>query len=76
MIYQTAHHQILNYLMMMLLYFQLYTFQLNTSDIELNSDMNKINGWTFQWKMTFNPDRRKQTQEIILSRKLKKATNP
>ena len=61
---------------MMLLYFQLYTFQLNTSDIELNSDMNKINGWTFQWKMTFNPDHRKQTQEIILSRKLKKATNP
>ena len=30
---------------------------------------------TFQWKTTFNPDRSKQAQEIIVSQKLKKATH-
>ena len=50
---------------------------INTSVIELNSDLKKkINDWAFQWKMTFNPDRSKQAQEIIFSRKLKKATHP
>ena len=42
----------------------------------LNSDLKKINDQAFQWKMTFNPDRRKQAQEITFSRKLKKATHP
>ena len=32
-----------------------------------NSDLEKINDWAFQWKMTFNPDCSKQTQEIIFS---------
>ena len=45
---------------------------MNTSAIELNSDLKKINDWTSQWKMTFNPDHKKQAQEIIFSRKLKK----
>ena len=49
---------------------------INTSTIELHSDLKKIYEWAFQWKMTFNPDRSKQTQEIIFSRKLKKATHP
>ena len=49
---------------------------INTSAIELNSDLKKINDWAFQWKMTFNPDRSKQAQEIIFSRKLKKVTHP
>ena len=35
----------------------------------------KIIDWAFQWKMTLNPDRSKQAQEIIFSRKLKKATH-
>ena len=48
---------------------------INTSAIELNSDLKKINDWTFQWKLTFNPDRSKKAQEIIFSRKLKKATH-
>ena len=44
--------------------------------IELNSDLKKnINDWAFQWKMTFNPNRSKQAQEIIFSRKFKKATH-
>ena len=49
---------------------------INTSAIELNSDLKKINDWAFQWKMTFNPDRSKQAQEIIFSRKLKKVAHP
>ena len=50
---------------------------INTSTIELNSDLKKnINDWAFQWRMTFNPDRSKQAQEIIFSRKLKKVTHP
>ena len=43
---------------------------INTYAIELNSDLKKINHWTFQWKMTFNPDRSKKAQEFIFSRKL------
>ena len=49
---------------------------INTSAIELNSDLKKISDWAFQWKMTFNPDRSKQAQGIIFSRKLKKGTHP
>ena len=45
---------------------------INTSTIELNSGLKKINDCAFQWKMTFNPDRSNQAQEIIFSRKLKK----
>ena len=45
---------------------------INTAAIESNSDVKKINDCTFKWK---NPDRNKQAQEIIFSRKLKKATH-
>ena len=38
--------------------------------------MAKINNWVFQWKINFNPNRRKQTQEVIFSRKLKKTIHP
>ena len=36
---------------------------INTSAIELNSDLKKISDWAFQWKMTFNTDRRKQAKK-------------
>ena len=38
--------------------------------------MYQINKWAFQWKMSFNPDPSKQTQEIIFSRKTKKICHP
>ena len=40
--------------------------------------MKKANGWTFQWKMSFNPDPdpSKQDQEVIFSRKYKRPTHP
>ena len=42
----------------------------------LNEDLNKINHWAFQWKMSFNPDPSKQPQEVIFSRKLQKSIYP
>ena len=48
----------------------------NTSDSTLNSDLLKIQDWAYQWKMSFNPDRTKQAQEIIFSRKKNATTHP
>ena len=48
----------------------------NTSALELNSDLAKINRWAFQWKMSFNPDPQKQPQEVIFSRKSKVISHP
>ena len=48
----------------------------NASARELNNDLKKINKWAFQWKMSFNPDPRKQDQEVIFSRKIKKLPRP
>ena len=35
------------------------------SEKNLNGDLKKINKWEFQWKMSFNPDPNKQSQEVI-----------
>ena len=48
----------------------------NTSALELNSYLAKINRWAFQWKMSFNPDSKKQAQEVIFSRKSKGISHP
>ena len=45
---------------------------INTSATHLNNDLRKIRNWTFQCKMSFNPDPRKHAQEVIFSRKLQK----
>ena len=37
---------------------------------ELNTALEKITQWAYQWKMQFNPDPNKQANEIIFSRKL------
>ena len=42
----------------------------------LNEDLNKINHWAFQWKMSFNPDPSKQAQEVIFFHKLQKSVYP
>ena len=41
----------------------------STSASTLNSNLLKIQDWTYQWKMSFNPDLTKQAQEIIFSSK-------
>ena len=42
----------------------------------LNSDLEIIRNWAYQWKMQFNPDLKKQANEVIFSRKLKRCTYP
>ena len=36
----------------------------------------KISNWAFHWKMRFNPDPKKQAQEMIFSRKSNKTNHP
>ena len=36
----------------------------------------KVNEWALQWKMSFNTEPSKQTQEVIFSWKSKRATHP
>ena len=36
---------------------------------ELNDDLEKISNWAYQWKMSFNPDKSKQAEEVIFSHK-------
>ena len=48
----------------------------NTSANHLNSDLRKISNWVFQWKMSFNPDPSKQSQEVIFSHKIQKTCHP
>ena len=47
----------------------------NTSAKELNDDLEKVNEWAFQWKMSFNPDPSKQAHEVIFSCKSKRPTH-
>ena len=44
--------------------------------LKLNSDLSRIKQWAFRWKMSFNPDPNKETEEVIFSRKLKKFCHP
>ena len=41
----------------------------NKSVNELNSDLERITQWAYQWKMQFNSDPKKQANEVIFSRK-------
>ena len=43
---------------------------------ELNDDLEKISNWAYQWKTSFNPDKPKQAQEIISSRKTQRVIHP
>ena len=47
-----------------------------TALCHLNSDLTKISNWEFQWKMSFNSDPSKQSQEFIFSRKIRKTCHP
>ena len=43
---------------------------------ELNDDREKISNWAYQWKMSFNPDKSKQAQEVIFSCKIQRVHPP
>ena len=47
----------------------------NTSANELNSDLQNISKWVYQWKMSFNLDQNRQAQEVIFSRKIAKSSH-
>ena len=49
-------------------------FDKDLSAKNLNDDLNRINNWAFQWKMSFNADPNKQAQEVIFSRKIQKSS--
>ena len=51
-------------------------YDIDISAKELNSDLEKISKWAFQWKMQFNPDSNKQANEVIFSRKTKNSSHP
>ena len=46
------------------------------SSSNLNEDLLKITQWAYQWKMLFNPDIRKQAQEIIFFQKKNDTSHP
>ena len=43
---------------------------------ELNHDLNEITKWAHQWKMSFNPDIKKQAVELCFSNKRTKSNHP
>ena len=42
----------------------------------LNSDLDLISKWAYQWKMSFNPDPLKPAEEIVFSHKITKVVHP
>ena len=48
----------------------------HVSVMQLNNDLLKISKWAYQWKMSFNPDVSKQTQEVVFSHKSHKLAHP
>ena len=49
---------------------------INSTANNLNSYLMKLSYWAFQWKIRFNPDPNKQTQQVIFSRKINKNDHP
>ena len=43
---------------------------------DLNYDLETINQWAHQWKMSFNPDANKQATEVLFSRKVNSGDHP
>ena len=48
----------------------------NRTTKNLNKDLENINKWAQQWKMSFNPDPTKMAQEVLFSRKKSKVIHP
>ena len=48
---------------------------MNTSTINLITDLKQNRNWEIQWKRNFNPDPTKQAQEVIFSKKVQKTNH-
>ena len=48
----------------------------NTAASDMNHDLELIKKWAHDWRMSFNPDARKQAVEVIFSRKNKVFDHP
>ena len=48
----------------------------NMSANQLNKDLKKNSEWAYKWKMIYNLDLSKQTQEVVFSRKTNKINHP
>lgn len=57
--------QILSYLWMTPTLFTFFSVVHDISRNKLNEDLNKINAWATQWKMSLNPNPMKQAQEVF-----------
>ena len=49
---------------------------INSAAIDINHDLEIINKWAFDWKMSFNPDPRKQAVELKFSMKRVEVNHP
>ena len=72
MTYLTIYQQLLSFFQMIRPIVQ----NVNNSPSHLNSDLSKISNLAFQWKMSFNRDPSKQSQEVIFSRRNQKNCHP
>ena len=74
MIYKINYYQILAFCWW---HFSIFTCSdTNLSANTLNNDPTKINNWTYQLMMSFNPDLSTEAQEVIFSQKIKKPSHP
>ena len=48
----------------------------NISANEVNKYLELISKWAYKWKISFNPDKNKQAQEVIFSQKQSKPKHP
>ena len=55
---------------------KLFADDITQSTNELNDNLEKISNWAYQCKMSFNPDKSKQAQEIRFSCKTQKVIHP
>ena len=49
---------------------------INSAAIDINHDLEIINKWAFDWKMSFNPDPCKQAVELKFSMKRVEVNHP
>ena len=52
------------------------TYDIDTSNIDINNDLVQISRWAYQWKKSFNPDKNKQLTEVYFPQRCAKSLPP